>query len=88
MKRAQMYTYNIAATDGTHMKEYIGFRCTVDATDEKALVKMVRVFCMSYFGAWFQPVVITKKNIDLFQLYLKYKDVAVGVVTDKNIECG
>lgn len=77
MKQPHVYlhTYNIAVSDGTTMKEYHGFRCTLDEEkDKEALIDRVRTFVMSYFGAWFDPVIITRKNIDLFELYLKFKD--------------
>ena len=73
--RIPVYTYNIAVSNGKQMKEYKGYRCTIDAAiDEKSLIKMIKTFVMSHFGAWYNPVVITKKEIDLFDIYQKYKE--------------
>lgn len=73
--RIEMYTYNIAATDGKTLKEYRGYRTTVNVyKDEKHLMKMVRTFVMSYFGVWYEPVVITNREIDLLELYKRVKD--------------
>lgn len=86
-----MHTYNIAATDGKTLKEYRGYRTTVDVhRDEKHLLKMIKTFVMSYFGVRYEPIVITNREIDLFDLYQKVKDEQVQqypVVNNCIINC-